>query len=149
MEVWEMNQWQWVFFFNLFRMSKISMYQISRSWLLKCDIYIMAFRVLLKLCDNLLLSYCMMQSLQLVGREQSTDHALLKCNVQKNRYINIHPYDVTRVKLLPVESEEGSDYINSSWIPVRNQLTLIWWHWVLYVVIAVCVEAFPDNMKRR
>lgn len=57
------------------------------------------------------------ESLQLVGREQTTDQALLKCNVEKNRYINIHPYDITRVKLLPVESEDGSDYVNASWIP--------------------------------
>lgn len=77
-----------------------------------------------QLCDYHLLSYCM-QSLQLVGREQTTDQALLKCNVEKNRYINIHPYDITRVKLLPVESEEGSDYVNASWIPVRDPKTLI------------------------
>lgn len=57
------------------------------------------------------------ESLQLVGREQSTDSAMLKCNLGKNRYLNIHPYDVTRVKLLPTEGEEGTDYINASWIP--------------------------------
>jgi len=41
---------------------------------------------------------------------------------KKNRYINIKPYDVSRVKLLPINAEPASDYINASWIPVSRTL---------------------------
>jgi len=58
------------------------------------------------------------QDLKLVGKDQSWDQADLPCNRGKNRYANIKPYDVSRIKLLPVEDEEGSDYINACWIPV-------------------------------
>jgi len=54
----------------------------------------------------------------MVGKEQSWDQADLPCNRAKNRYANIKPYDISRVKLLPVEDEDGSDYINACWIPV-------------------------------
>ena len=53
-----------------------------------------------------------------MGKDQPFDEADLECNRAKNRYTNIKPYDVCRVKLLPVEDEEGSDYINASWMPV-------------------------------
>lgn len=35
----------------------------------------------------------------------------------KNRYTDILPFDHSRVKLLPVDDEAGSDYINASYIP--------------------------------
>lgn len=35
-------------------------------------------------------------------------------NKEKNRYINILPYETTRVKLPPVEGVPGSDYINAN-----------------------------------
>jgi protein tyrosine phosphatase len=57
------------------------------------------------------------ESLSDVGKDQSVDVSQQQCNVSKNRYCNIRPYDVTRVKLLPSEEEDGSDYINASWIP--------------------------------
>jgi len=42
--------------------------------------------------------------------------AELPANRVKNRYINILPFDDTRVKLLPVEDDEGSDYINGNFM---------------------------------
>jgi len=56
-----------------------------------------------------------------VGRDQSWDDAELQCNRPKNRFTNILPYDRTRVKLLPLDDDDGSDYINANWIPVRQQ----------------------------
>ncbi|XP_076467142.1 receptor-type tyrosine-protein phosphatase H-like isoform X2 [Babylonia areolata] len=44
---------------------------------------------------------------------------LLPCKV-KNRYTNILPWDWSRVKLIPTDDEEGSDYINASYLPGEN-----------------------------
>ena len=60
------------------------------------------------------------QDIKHVGQDQVWDEADLPCNRGKNRYANIKPYDVSRVHLLPVEDEEGSDYINACWIPVSS-----------------------------
>ncbi|XP_064611900.1 receptor-type tyrosine-protein phosphatase F-like [Liolophura sinensis] len=43
--------------------------------------------------------------------------ASLEDNRVKNRYTDILPFDDTRVKLLPVEDDEASDYINANYIP--------------------------------
>ncbi|XP_061412403.1 receptor-type tyrosine-protein phosphatase alpha-like isoform X1 [Lethenteron reissneri] len=52
-----------------------------------------------------------------------SEHPQLMCdaasqeeNKDKNRYINILPYDQSRVHLSPMESVPGSDYINASYI---------------------------------
>jgi len=58
------------------------------------------------------------KDIKLVGQDQCWDDADLPCNRAKNRYANIKPYDVSRVHLLPVEDDEGSDYINACWIAV-------------------------------
>ncbi|XP_038067690.1 receptor-type tyrosine-protein phosphatase epsilon-like [Patiria miniata] len=44
------------------------------------------------------------------------DATNLECNREKNRYINIGAYDHTRVRLSPIEGEEGSDYINACFV---------------------------------
>ena len=41
-------------------------------------------------------------------------------NMLKNRYKNLKTYDHTRVKLLLVNNEKGSDYINANWISGLN-----------------------------
>jgi len=46
------------------------------------------------------------------------DAAVAVFNRTKNRFTDITPYDISRVKLLPINDDEGSDYINASWMPV-------------------------------
>lgn len=58
------------------------------------------------------------QELKQVGRNEPCTAADVPCNRNKNRFTNILPYDHSRVKLVPVDDEEGSDYINASYIPV-------------------------------
>lgn len=60
------------------------------------------------------------EELKHVGREQSCTAADLPCNRPKNRFTNILPYDHSRFKLQPVDDEEGSDYINASYVPGHN-----------------------------
>jgi len=64
------------------------------------------------------------KELKLVGKDQSTSVADLPANNEigrkKNRYVNIKPYDFSRVKLPLVKKDPGSDYVNASWIPVRR-----------------------------
>eukprot|EP00731_Ephydatia_muelleri_P019109 Em0011g1149a len=43
------------------------------------------------------------------------------CNKAKNRFHNISPYDYNRVCLSELDGEEGSDYINASYIDGHNQ----------------------------
>ncbi|XP_076324345.1 tyrosine-protein phosphatase 10D-like isoform X1 [Tachypleus tridentatus] len=58
--------------------------------------------------------------LKYVGREKPCSAADLPVNRPKNRFTNILPYDHSRVKLLPTDDEEGSDYINANYIPGYN-----------------------------
>ncbi|CAH1799924.1 unnamed protein product [Owenia fusiformis] len=57
------------------------------------------------------------EDLKQVGRDQPTSAAELPVNRAKNRFTNILPYDHSRVKLLPTDDEEGSDYINANYMP--------------------------------
>ncbi|XP_052243600.1 tyrosine-protein phosphatase 10D-like isoform X2 [Dreissena polymorpha] len=57
------------------------------------------------------------EDLKEIGRGQPVTAAELPCNRGKNRFTNILPYDHSRVKLLPIDDEEGSDYINANYIP--------------------------------
>ncbi|KAK3598811.1 hypothetical protein CHS0354_007413 [Potamilus streckersoni] len=52
--------------------------------------------------------------------KHTTDIAGSESCRSKNRYTNILPYDHSRVKLLPTEDEEGSDYINANYIQGCN-----------------------------
>ena len=60
------------------------------------------------------------QDLKEIGRDQSCSAAELPVNRGKNRFTNILPYDHSRVKLLPTDDEEGSDYINANYMPVSS-----------------------------
>ncbi|XP_063234595.1 tyrosine-protein phosphatase 10D isoform X2 [Bacillus rossius redtenbacheri] len=60
------------------------------------------------------------EELKHVGRDQPCTAADLPCNRPKNRFTNILPYDHSRVKLQPVDDEEGSDYINANYVPGHN-----------------------------
>ncbi|CAM1318251.1 Uncharacterised protein g6905 [Pycnogonum litorale] len=56
------------------------------------------------------------EDLKHVGRDQACNAADLPVNRPKNRFTNILPYDHSRVKLLPTDDEEGSDYINANYM---------------------------------
>jgi protein tyrosine phosphatase len=57
------------------------------------------------------------QKEELLAKEEHLVNTATKMeNKAKNRYLNILPYDATRVKLRPVEGEEDSDYINANWV---------------------------------
>ncbi|KAK5896357.1 hypothetical protein CgunFtcFv8_009967 [Champsocephalus gunnari] len=57
------------------------------------------------------------EELKSVGLDLSHDAADLPVNRPKNRYTNILPYDFSRVQLLSLQRDEGSDYINANYIP--------------------------------
>lgn len=57
---------------------------------------------------------------RLIGQlspNEPTTAALLPGNKLKNRYTNIMPFDHSRVKLLPIDDDDCSDYINANFIP--------------------------------
>lgn len=54
----------------------------------------------------------------MVGHGQTCIAADLTVNRAKNRFTNILPYDHSRVKLIPTDDDDGSDYVNASYIPV-------------------------------
>lgn len=60
------------------------------------------------------------EMLKHVGRDKPCGAADLPVNRPKNRFTNILPYDHSRVKLLPTDDEDGSDYINANYIPGFN-----------------------------
>ena len=55
-----------------------------------------------------------------VGKDSPCTAADLPVNRPKNRFTNILPFDHSRVKLLPTDDEEGSDYINANYVPGYN-----------------------------
>ncbi|XP_071115276.1 tyrosine-protein phosphatase 10D-like isoform X2 [Haliotis cracherodii] len=57
------------------------------------------------------------EDLKEVGRDQPCMAAEFPANRPKNRFTNILPYDHSRVKLLPTDDDEGSDYINANYMP--------------------------------
>ncbi|CAM1294425.1 PTPRB (predicted) [Pycnogonum litorale] len=69
------------------------------------------------LADSALLFSQEYNTLKEMSPQKSVNDAKLEENRRKNRWINILPYDCSRVKLLPIADEAGSDYINASYIP--------------------------------
>ncbi|XP_033887953.2 receptor-type tyrosine-protein phosphatase O-like isoform X1 [Acipenser ruthenus] len=57
------------------------------------------------------------EDLKHVGLDLPHEAADLPVNRAKNRYTNILPYDFSRVKLISMHNDEGSDYINANYIP--------------------------------
>jgi hypothetical protein len=53
---------------------------------------------------------------------QSTSVASLACNKSKNRYVNVLPYDTTRVILKDDDNVPDSDYVNASYVNAYGQL---------------------------
>ncbi|XP_051746750.1 receptor-type tyrosine-protein phosphatase O isoform X2 [Ctenopharyngodon idella] len=60
------------------------------------------------------------EELKSVGLDLSHEAADMPVNRPKNRYTNILPYDFSRVKLISLHNDEGSDYINANYIPGYN-----------------------------
>uniref|UniRef100_T1JB95 protein-tyrosine-phosphatase n=1 Tax=Strigamia maritima TaxID=126957 RepID=T1JB95_STRMM len=60
------------------------------------------------------------EELKMVGRDLPRTAADIPVNRPKNRFTNILPYDHSRVKLLPTDDEEGSDYINANYVSGYN-----------------------------
>uniref|UniRef100_A0A671PKR5 Receptor-type tyrosine-protein phosphatase O-like n=1 Tax=Sinocyclocheilus anshuiensis TaxID=1608454 RepID=A0A671PKR5_9TELE len=60
------------------------------------------------------------EELKSIGLDLSHEAADLPVNRPKNRYTNILPYDFSRVKLISLHNDEGSDYINANFIPGYN-----------------------------
>ena len=60
-----------------------------------------------------------------VGCGQSNSAAEAPVNRAKNRFTNILPYDHSRVKLVEVDEEDGSDYINANFMPVSCSSTIV------------------------
>ncbi|XP_042367675.1 LOW QUALITY PROTEIN: receptor-type tyrosine-protein phosphatase O [Plectropomus leopardus] len=65
------------------------------------------------------------EELKSVGLDLSHDAADLPVNRPKNRYTNILPYDFSRVKLISMHNDEGSDYINANYIPVSHSVVTL------------------------
>ncbi|XP_069793993.1 receptor-type tyrosine-protein phosphatase C isoform X8 [Narcine bancroftii] len=61
------------------------------------------------------------QSIPRVFTKFPVKEARKNCNSSKNRYVDILPYDYNRVQLTPVSGEQGSDYINASFIDGFNE----------------------------
>uniref|UniRef100_A0ABM5GE00 Receptor-type tyrosine-protein phosphatase O isoform X2 n=1 Tax=Pogona vitticeps TaxID=103695 RepID=A0ABM5GE00_9SAUR len=60
------------------------------------------------------------EELKMIGLDIPHFVADLPMNRSKNRYTNILPYDFSRVRLVSMNEEEGSDYINANYIPGYN-----------------------------
>ena len=58
-------------------------------------------------------------------KEQLTNRiAELPCNMNKNRYANVLPYDHTRVALMQHNDEQGADYFNANFVYSSSQASM-------------------------
>ncbi|XP_069084560.1 receptor-type tyrosine-protein phosphatase O isoform X2 [Pleurodeles waltl] len=60
------------------------------------------------------------EELKLIGLDVPHFAADLPVNRCKNRYTNILPYDFSRVKIVSMNEEDGTDYINANYLPGYN-----------------------------
>ncbi|XP_030071123.1 receptor-type tyrosine-protein phosphatase O isoform X2 [Microcaecilia unicolor] len=60
------------------------------------------------------------EELKQIGIDITHTASDLPSNRCKNRYTNILPYDFSRVRLVSMSQEEGTDYINANYIPGYN-----------------------------
>ncbi len=70
-------------------------------------------------------------------------------NRAKNRFTNILPYDHSRVKLVPVDDDDGSDYINASYISVSAYIDTWPAYHVLYRVTIRVESLLPRKDRYR
>ncbi|KAF6030557.1 hypothetical protein EB796_011138 [Bugula neritina] len=59
----------------------------------------------------------MLQKVRDLSAKHTHNAAVSGPNTSKNRWVDILPFDHSRVKLLPADEEEGSDYINANYMP--------------------------------
>ncbi|XP_075944372.1 receptor-type tyrosine-protein phosphatase C isoform X2 [Anarhichas minor] len=69
-----------------------------------------------KLADEGRLFLAEFQSIPRIFSRYTVKEAKKPCNVSKNRYVDILPYDYNRVQLTTGNGETGCDYINASFI---------------------------------
>ncbi|XP_069377837.1 receptor-type tyrosine-protein phosphatase C isoform X2 [Paralichthys olivaceus] len=69
-----------------------------------------------KLADEGRLFLAEFQSIPRIFSRHAVKEAKKPCNVPKNRYVDILPYDYNRVQLTTGNGEAGCDYINASFI---------------------------------
>ncbi|XP_038571367.1 receptor-type tyrosine-protein phosphatase C isoform X3 [Micropterus salmoides] len=69
-----------------------------------------------KLADEGRLFLAEFQSIPRIFSRYTVKEAKKSCNVPKNRYVDILPYDYNRVQLTTGNGEAGCDYINASFI---------------------------------
>ncbi|KAG9351145.1 hypothetical protein JZ751_025035 [Albula glossodonta] len=69
-----------------------------------------------KIADEGRLFLAEFQSIPRVYSKCSVKEARKPCNQSKNRYVDILPYDFNRVQLSSAGGDQGSDYINASYI---------------------------------
>ncbi|XP_063404716.1 receptor-type tyrosine-protein phosphatase eta-like [Mytilus trossulus] len=60
------------------------------------------------------------KELGILSPKHSTEVSQIQENRPKNRYTNILPFDHSRVKLIGIEDETGSDFINANYIPGKR-----------------------------
>ncbi|KAK3584361.1 hypothetical protein CHS0354_009272 [Potamilus streckersoni] len=57
------------------------------------------------------------EDLKTMSQQHAHEAADMEENRLKNRFVNILPFDHSRVRLLPIDDVPGSDYINANYLP--------------------------------